>query len=744
MNFVRTMSYLIFLFSVAACSSSNSTLEATARSYVVSVSGSDTNPGSSGQPFRTIQKCASTAVASETCLIRAGTYRETIQPNSGVTFQPEGNALVTVDGSNPVTGWTRQSGNVYRATVNLPVTGNRDTGFLANQVFVAGQMMREASYPNPSSNLLRPNWALMGAGTTPQTINDTKLPNYDWAGATIRLYSGDNAYVNLTGTVTASPSSRIDFDAFNLCPFFCPTRGGRYFLVGGSDIRAVDAATEWLYKDGILYFYPPNGVDPNTLNVTAKRRNYAFDLRGKSNVTIKNLKIFASTVITDAASSNNVLDGIEASYISHYNTLPLPNPSELAYDEGAFNIVASHTLDSGIILNGTGNVLKNSKVAFSAGNGVLLRGSGNRLENNLIHDAGYTTSYATTVNVTGSNQVVTKNTIYNAGRDGITVDWHINGKTFANNDISYNNVYQTNLLSPDGGGIYTCCFLNAQGSSIHHNWIHDQQVVGGYNPTKSIAGLYMDNRSEGFNVYQNVFWNNVNFGLILNGNNDSQNPGNKINRNSTVRNNTFLGNTGRSINLRDIDDATGSSVIDNLITNGLIKQNSLFNFGEEVGNSVTVPGATQGYSAKAGCNFAGCGSTKPPLPSQTPYNALYTVQAEIFNEQSGGVARNSFDIGSLDNGDWVKYSGLDFGAGVSKFIARVGVDAAFAGQKLELRLDSPSGALIGTLTVASTNGFETYTSQVTPVSGVTGIHDLFLVPKGGAGIANIDLFWFRR
>jgi Carbohydrate binding module (family 6) len=98
----------------------------------------------------------------------------------------------------------------------------------------------------------------------------------------------------------------------------------------------------------------------------------------------------------------------------------------------------------------------------------------------------------------------------------------------------------------------------------------------------------------------------------------------------------------------------------------------------------------------------------------------------------------------LDNGDWVKYSGLDFGAGVSRFIARVGVDAAFAGQKLELHLDSLTGPLLGTLTVASTNGFENYTTQITSVSGASGVHDLFLVAKGGAGIANVDLFYFRR
>jgi Carbohydrate binding module (family 6)/Right handed beta helix region len=734
----RALLLTLFVSGLNACSQQLTPLVNGA--LYVAVDGSDDQPGTSMQPFRTIQKCAT---SGGVCVVRAGTYRETVAPNSGVTIQADDGASVTVDGSDPVTGWTREPNGLYKAVVKLPIEGNRDTGFLANQIFVGDSMMREASYPNPSDDLMRPNWATMGAGTTKDAVNDPNLPAYDFVGATIRIYSGENAFAQQTGTISAASSGRVEFSVFSICPVFCALPGGRYLIVGGRDLRLVDSSREWLYKDGALYFYPPNGTDPNTLKVTAKQRNYAFDLRGKQGVTVKGIKIFASTVITDATSSNNVLDGLEVKYISHYNTLPLPNPSDLAYDEGDFNIVASHALDSGIVLNGTGNVLKNSTLMYSAGNGVLLRGSGNRVENNLIHDAGYTTSYATTVNITGSKQVVTRNTIYNAGRDGITVDWHINGKRFADNEISYNNVFNTNLLSPDGGGMYTCCFLDASGSSIHHNWIHDQQVVNGYNPTRSITGLYMDNRSEKFDVYQNVFWNNVNNGLILNGNNDT--PGNKINQGSTVRNNTFLNDADLSINLRDVDDATGSKVFDNLVSSGVAKINSTFTGGEERGNGVSGAGATEGYTASVGCDFAGCESTKPPpTPGTLPWDAVYTRQAELFDDQSGNVTRNAADIGSLDNGDWVKYSSLDFGVGVREFSANLGVDAAFAGQALELRLDSPQGKLIGSLTVAATGGFEVYTVQTTPVSAASGVHDLFLVARGGSGVANLDSFRFVR
>jgi len=58
--------------------------------YVDGTNGSDSNYGTSTlTAFKTIQKCASTVVAGDTCSIRGGTYRETITPaHSGTSGNP--------------------------------------------------------------------------------------------------------------------------------------------------------------------------------------------------------------------------------------------------------------------------------------------------------------------------------------------------------------------------------------------------------------------------------------------------------------------------------------------------------------------------------------------------------------------------------------------------------------------------------------------------------------------------------
>src|SRR4030042_645113 len=51
---------------------------ASAATYYVSTAGSDTNPGTQAQPWRTIQKAANTMAAGDTVIIRNGTYNEII------------------------------------------------------------------------------------------------------------------------------------------------------------------------------------------------------------------------------------------------------------------------------------------------------------------------------------------------------------------------------------------------------------------------------------------------------------------------------------------------------------------------------------------------------------------------------------------------------------------------------------------------------------------------------------------
>ncbi|KRF09950.1 hypothetical protein ASG93_19180 [Paenibacillus sp. Soil787] len=124
----------------------------------------------------------------------------------------------------------------------------------------------------------------------------------------------------------------------------------------------------------------------------------------------------------------------------------------------------------------------------------------------------------------------------------------------------------------------------------------------------------------------------------------------------------------------------------------------------------------------------------------TTFQSPFTIQAESYNSMSG-ITNGGSVIGSADTNDWVKYSQVNLGSGYSLFTANVGVPASNAGKTAEIRLDSTTGTLVGTLTIQSTGGYSTLTQQTTALTGANGVHDVYIVFKGGAGVGNFD--WFK-
>ena len=104
--------------------------------------------------------------------------------------------------------------------------------------------------------------------------------------------------------------------------------------------------------------------------------------------------------------------------------------------------------DSGIILNGSGNILRNSTIEWSAGNGVALMGSGNTVQNNLIVNTGYAGNYAAGINLFGSGHEVQNNTVTHKRTVLIIHVLFLRGSLANNNDIGYNNFFSAMMLRP--------------------------------------------------------------------------------------------------------------------------------------------------------------------------------------------------------------------------------------------------------------------------------------------------------
>lgn len=153
--------------------------------------------------------------------------------------------------------------------------------------------------------------------------------------------------------------------------------------------------------------------------------------------------------------------------------------------------------------------------------------------------------------------------------------------------------------------------------------------------------------------------------------------------------------------------------------------------------------STPGGSVPGGTGGGGTGSV----------SATSTIQAERFSAQSGTFTETTTDagggqnIGSIGNGDWLRYDGVDFGnGGLRTFDARVasGAGAGVSGI-VEVRLDSLTNPVIGSFSVASTGGWQSWRNVPAAISTTTGTHTVYLrfVTGSGQDFVNVNWFTFR-
>ena len=246
------------------------------RDYYVAKTGSDTNPGTIDQPFLTIQRAASVMVAG-----RHGVHSSRRLPRNGASGELRSSGrthhLSALQQRNRH-GLRRRrrllrirgalsSGNIYKAPLSW------DLGEGANQVFLDGQMMIEARWPNTTLDVSRPIVALTGggsyvdgaAGFSTGTITGLDLPSRPagyWNGATIHIspfnvtYNQGAGWSWQTGTVVNATASQLSFTWSRWVTVEVPNPlvpGPRnpYYLSG--KLGELDAAAEWFLDSATFH-----------------------------------------------------------------------------------------------------------------------------------------------------------------------------------------------------------------------------------------------------------------------------------------------------------------------------------------------------------------------------------------------------------------------------------------------------------------------------------------------------------
>jgi len=495
----------------------------------VAPDGNDNNPGTKSQPFRTIQKAADVMTAGETCYVRGGTYRETVNLSTSgsyglpIRFTAYRDEIVCLDGTDVLdVNWSLHNGNIYKATT--------DKTF--EQLFLNNEMMVEARWPNmqfPQQLWESSCWASAGVGSRYGKMVDPELAatNIDWTGA-VAVLNVAHQFYTWTRTIESHSDGNDTFlypkDLTGITSYAdktTPWENDRYFLTG--KLEALDRPGEWFLDENAntLYLWTPDGNSPAEYTIEVKQRNYGFEVSANTNhIEICGFDFFGCTF---------VFDDCDYCLVANCN-LPYPVHARRLSEPG-------YNQDSVITkMIGNHNEIQNCSFAYGSTAGLKMVGKNNLVNNSLIRDFSWYGSlkhvglHLTSTGGPSASEgsVARYNTLFNTGNATLNYRGY-------ENTVEYNHIYNGGLACEDVALLYTGQPTTA-GSVVRYNWVHGCRTESGKG-----LGIRGDDQTRSLTVHHNVVWNCGRDGIIVKGdlnkvyNNtvfdigSDANPGNYIN-----------------------------------------------------------------------------------------------------------------------------------------------------------------------------------------------------------------------
>lgn|GEM_PF-1541220 len=485
------------------------TLSVFGKTFYVSTNGNNKNNGTIQSPFKTIQFGINHLQPGDKCLIRGGEYFENIKFTTSGTSKNKiyvsnykGEHVII----NPLKipgKWNRFKNNIFRINVKDSVI----------QLFQNSKSLMQASFPNIEEGVMNTaKWNDVLAYPS----KEVEVKNGDSLNLVNSHFIGicGNGLVALNGKVISQKNNKVLLENagfFWAEKFIKEYLGkGKGFFVG--KLEFLDAAGEWFYENGFLYYWPKS-KHPSFDNLTIRYVKNTVIIDNQSFVSLSGVDINGGCIRlanSQHCTIKNTKITYPTPYFQFHSGFNRETP-QMSKDPSFFE-------GKGVEVSGKYNRIENCVITKSWGDGLTIDGAFNRVENCRIEDCDWIGIDCAPLVIAGKNHLVIHNDFSHSGR---SVVLH---RKIKNSKILYNEIYDGGLLCDDLGMTY-CYDSDGENTEIAYNWIHD-------NHAKSYgAGIYLDNMHQNYNVHHNVVWNCF-IGITLN----------QPCKNDQIYNNTFWHN----------------------------------------------------------------------------------------------------------------------------------------------------------------------------------------------------------
>ncbi|WNR45243.1 fibronectin type III domain-containing protein [Paenibacillus roseipurpureus] len=478
------------------------------------------NSGLTDGPFKTISKAKSVVnaqIAASGMNADITVYVKGIhEALNGLTFGPSDSGVsgynvvytnypgenATITGSSRLTGWTLDSGNVYKKT---------GVNWTFHTLYEDGVRSVKARYPNQLSSganaysrvadkvgttSASKSQFIYASGDIPSVTSLTGLEVFIWPGSD----SGEVNWKTNTISVSALDTTTRQVTLSSNAQYTIGA-GSRYLVQGKKEF--LDAPGEFYLDDAndTLYYWPRGSGSIENLVIEAPKTNHLLNFVGTSSTaTVHNIRLEGLTIKNTDRDKDTI-------YMKYAQNITVKN-SEVS-NSGLSAVEFDTWAQNNVI---TGNHMFNlgySGVKSWANSSTSVQVGNNEISNNYIHDVGQLNGEGSGIYLDkSSNNSIKNNRIFNASRWGISIYSPVSSATPAvattdsqSNIIEYNDISNVNNDSQDTGAIYA--FGMGPNNIIRNNIIHDNQVAFSF-----ASGIYLDDDVYNTNVYNNILYNN--------------------------------------------------------------------------------------------------------------------------------------------------------------------------------------------------------------------------------------------